>query len=291
MNCINHNKNCKVFCLKCQELICRDCLLSHHKGHDYDLVPDTFPKHQQDIETALGVLVNKMSAMENALTALTAREQDVAKQRDDRISEIRNLVQTIIESVQQNGEQLIAEVGKMVEGKLQLLGLQKHAAEEALVQLKSCKEFVNKGLEVGSPQQILSEKRALIEGMEAVSNQICPDVFQPVEEANITFTQKKVAVAIGKLDYFSFSSPQNVTFSCGNSPPIAGRQVTASFCLHTKLGSPCKGPFSLPLTCHLISPSTSQAVACNTKQTEVGKYSVSFTPSARGIHQVTSRRH
>ena len=154
-----------------------------------------------------------------------------------------------------------------------------------MVQLKSCKEFVEKGLEVGSQQQILSEKKSMIEGMEVVSTQINPDVFQPVEEANITFTGNKKLVEscknIGVVSY-SFSVKGNLSIKVA----MAGRKVTATLSLQTKLGSPYNIPPFLPLTCHLISGDTSQAIVCDIKETEVGKYSVSFTPSARGKHQL-----
>ena len=76
-------------------------------------------------------------------------------------------------------------------GKLQLLGQQNW--EEAEIGLKSCKEFIERGLEVGSLQQILSEKKHVIEGMKVVSKQIEPVMFQPVEETNIMFTENKMA--------------------------------------------------------------------------------------------------
>ena len=129
----------------------------------------------------------------------------------------------------------------------------------------------------------------MIEGMEVVSTQINPDVFQPVEEANITFTGNKKLVEscknMGEVNSFSFADNGNVKLSCLTAS-MAGRKVTATLSLQTKLGSPYKIPPSLPLTCHLISGDTSQAIVCDIKETEVGKYSVSFTPSSRGKHQL-----
>ena len=291
MNCTDHNKPLEIFCETCQELICPNCTIRHHKYHNYDVVSDTFPKHQQDIKKVLEVVVKKMLAVQDALTVITKREEDVTKQRDDRIKEIRLQVQHIVELVTQTGEQLEGEVTRVAKGKLQLLGQQKEGAELALAQLKSCKEFVEKGLEVGSQQQILSEKKSMIEGMEVVSTQINLDMFQPVEEANITFTGrncKKLVEScknIGEVDSFSFADYHNVEVCCSTSS-MAGRKVTATLNLQTKLGSPYKIPPSLPLTCHVISSDTSQAIVCDIKETEVGKYSVSFTPSARGKHQL-----
>ena len=286
MNCTNHNEPFKVFCETCQQLICQSCTIRRHKDHNHNVVSDTFPKHRQDIEKVVEVVAKKMVALQDALTAITRREEEVTKQRDDRIKEIRLQVQGIVELVTQTGEQLEGEVTRVAKSKLQLLGQQKEEAELAVVQLKSCKEFVEKGLEVGSQQQILSEKKSMIEGMEVVSTQINPDVFQPVEEANITFTGNKKLVEscknIGKVSYAFSPVKGNLSIKVA----MAGRKVTATLSLQTKLGSPYKIPPSLPLTFHLISGDTSQAIVCDIKETEVGKYSVSFTPSSRGKHQL-----
>ena len=286
MNCTDHNEPLKVFCETCQELICQSCTIRRHKDHNYNVVSDTFPKHRQDIEKVLEVVVKKMVALQDALTAITRREEEVAKQRDDRIKEIRLQVQGIVELVTQTGQQLEGEIARVAEGKLQLLGEQKEEAELAVVQLKSCKEFVEKGLEVGSQQQILSEKKSMIEGMEVVSTQINTDVFQPIEEANITFTgNNKLVESCKNIGVVSYSfSPVKGNLSI--KVAMAGRKVTATLGLQTKLSSPYKIPPSLPLTCHLISGDTSQAIICDIKETEVGKYSVSFTPSSRGKHQL-----
>ena len=287
MNCTNHNEPLKVFCETCQELICQICTIRRHKNHNYDVVSDTFPKHRQDIEKVLKLVVKKMVALQGALTDITRREEDVTKQRDDRIKEIRLHVQGIVKLVTQTGRQLEEEVNSVAKGKLHLLGQQKEEAELAMVQLKSCKEFVEKGLEVGSQQQILSEKKSMIEGMEVVSTQINPDVFQPVEEANISFTgNKKLVESCTNIGVVSYSfSPVELKGNLSIKVAMAGRKVTATLSLQTKLGSPYKIP---SLTCHLIhvSGDTNQAIVCDIKEAEVGKYSVSFTPSARGKHQL-----
>ena len=106
MNCTNHNKPLEIFCETCQELICQSCTIRRHKDHNYDVVSDTFPKHRQDIKKVVKVVAKKMVALQDTLTAITRREEEVTKQRDDRIKEIHLQVQGIVELVTQTGEQL-----------------------------------------------------------------------------------------------------------------------------------------------------------------------------------------
>ena len=277
ISCENCSKGDPIsYCKQCAIWFCEKCLAMHNGLK-------TNAAHQiMDMKDIVIEVVKKMLALQDALTAITRREEEVTKQRDDKIKEIRLQVQGIVELVKQTGEQLEGEVTSVAKGKLQLLGQQKEKVELAV---KSCKAFVE---EVGSQQQILSEKKSMIEGMEVVSTQINPDVFQPVEEANITFTGNKKLVEscnnIGEVDSFSFADKSNVKIFCPTSS-MADRKVTATLSLQTKLGSPYKILPSLPLTCHLISCDTSQAIVCDIKETE-GKYSVSFTPSVHGKHQL-----
>ena len=212
MNCTDHNKPLEVFCETCQYLICLSCIIRHHRDHNFDSVADVFPKHRQEITSFLQTIKYKIQTMNGQLTALTKQKKKIVKQGEDTSKEIHQYAQQIIESVQQCEGLLVKQVDASVQHKLKLLGEQVKEAETALKQLKSCEEYIEQSLEVGSPQQILSEKQRMIQGMGAVSKQINPEVFQPVEEADITFTRNKALVDsckdIGKVKC-SFSYPQN----------------------------------------------------------------------------------
>ena len=141
---------------------------------------------------------------------LSKREEEVNEEGDNAIKEIHQYAEQIIESVQQCEQFLVKQVEALVQHELKLLGEQVKEAETALAQLKSCEEYIEQCLEVGSPQQILLEKQRMVQGMEVVSKQINPEVFKPVEEADITFTKNKALVDsckdIGKVRC-SFSHP------------------------------------------------------------------------------------
>ena len=52
--CLKHPENvCKIYCETCHGLICYDCTIRLHRGHQYDLISDTFPKYKQEILASL----------------------------------------------------------------------------------------------------------------------------------------------------------------------------------------------------------------------------------------------
>ena len=219
INCTSHNKPLKIFCETCQELICQSCTIRRHRNHDYDVIADVLPRQRQEIRSFLRLIRQKIATKTSAMIALTKRGQEIIKQGQNTKKEIHQYAQQIIESVQQCEKLLNKQVETVVQRKLKLLGEQVKEVETALKQLKSCEEYIEQNLEVGSPQQILLEKQRMIQGIGVAGEPINPEVFQPVEEealqpveeADIAFIRNKVVVesyrdVVGKVTC-SFSYP------------------------------------------------------------------------------------
>ena len=51
MKCSSHDKSLKFYCETCHDLICSHCTINIHKGHEYDLVNDTYDRHRPIIES------------------------------------------------------------------------------------------------------------------------------------------------------------------------------------------------------------------------------------------------
>ena len=286
--CNDHNKSFKVYCETCQELICRDCTVSkRHRNHDYNLVTESYPKHHQEIEADLTEVKTKVADVNTAVTNLITREREVTKQGEDVKKQIHTQSQLIINLVQQSERQLVQQVDTVVQQKIQLLTKQKEEAETVLKQLKGCEEFVEQSLKVGSQQQILREKQNMVQVMTTVNQDVNLVVFQPIEEANITFTSNQTLVdkyeGIGQLKSKMFGKSVLVKNAC-----YVGKKSTITLYLQTQDGSPLSVPLSL-ISCELSSSDDSQLISCDINETQSGNYDISFTPRTRGKHQLTIR--
>ena len=286
--CNDHNEPIKVYCETCQELICRDCTVSkRHRNHDYNLITESYPKHHQEIEADLTKVKTKVANINTAVTNLITRERDVTKQGEDVKKQIHTQSQLIINLVQQSQRQLVQQVDTVVQQKIQLLTKQREEAETVLKQLKDCEEFVEQSLKVGTQQQILREKQNMVQVMTTVNQDVNPVVFQPIEEANITFTSNQTLVdkyeGIGELKSTPFGKSVLVKNAC-----YVGKKSTITLDLQTQDGSPLSVPLSL-ISCELSSADDSQLISCDINETQSGNYDISFTPCTRGKHQLTIR--
>ena len=74
MYCPKHpQEKLKIYCETCGELICNDCTIRLHQGHNYDLVSDTFPKHKEEIVSSLQPVKQQLTTVNKAVQALDTR--------------------------------------------------------------------------------------------------------------------------------------------------------------------------------------------------------------------------
>ena len=288
MKCNVHNEPINVYCETCQQLICRDCTISQrHQNHKYKLVTECYPDHHQEIEAGLTKVKRKVADVNTAVTNLFTQERDVTKQGEDVKKQIHTHSQLIINLVQQSQRQLVQQVDNVVQQKIELLTKQREEAETVLKQLKGCEEFVEQSLKLGSQQQILREKQNMVQVMTKVNQDVNPVVFQPIEEANITFTSNQTLVdkyeGIGQLKSQPFGKSILVKNAC-----CVGKKSTITLNLQTQDGYPFSVPLSL-ISCELSSADDSQLISCDINETQSGNYDISFTPCTRGKHQLAIR--
>ena len=288
MKCNDHNETIKVYCETCQQLICRDCTISEcHQNHKYKLITECYPDHHQEIEADLTKVKTKVADVNTAVANLVTRERDVTKQGEDVKKQIYTYSQLIIDLVQQSQRQLVKQVDTVVQQKIRLLTKQREEAETVLKQLKGCEEFVEQSLKVGTQQQILREKQNMVQVMTTVNQDVNPVVFQPIEEANITFTSNHTLLdkyqGIGELKSKPFGKSILVKNAC-----YVGKKSTITLKLQTQDESPLSVPLSL-ISCDLSSADDSQLISCDINETHSGNYDISFTPRTRGKHQLTIR--
>ena len=72
--CSKHkDQELRLYCETCGELICHDCTIRLHQGHQYDLISDTFEGHKADIIASLEPIEKQMGVVSDMLKQLDAR--------------------------------------------------------------------------------------------------------------------------------------------------------------------------------------------------------------------------
>ena len=293
MNCSSHDQPLTIFCKTCHDLICSNCTVRIHKGHEYDLISDTYDKHRQTIESSLEPVREQIVVVTEALTTLTQREKQITRQGETVKEEIHVVIKQIIDLLLQSENKLIEDVDLAVRHKLSMLSQQKQKAETTLGQLTDCFDFVEQSFKVGTPQQVLLAQPQMIDRTNSVIKSFKPESFQPLEQADIKLVKSKkiedVHKSIGEVRYSSISSCK-VRNIDGNLA-MMGKESTTTIVFEYPVGFPVPLPPS-HISCYLTPPDNNQSIECTVMDpTQSGQYKVVFTPITRGLHQLHVRVH
>ena len=80
--CPRHPENAlKIYCETCSTLICTDCTIRLHQGHNYDLLADVFHKHKEELVSSLKPVKQKLHTVQQALKAFDTRAKEINDQR------------------------------------------------------------------------------------------------------------------------------------------------------------------------------------------------------------------
>ena len=194
----------KIYCEKCDELICRDCTVKTHRDHSYDLIPDAFPKHRDTIIASLEPVKSRLASVVETIKNLEARSKRVerrGKKAKDKVDAEIERLHAILEA---RRRELHSEVDGKVRQASKELAAQRDQHELRQAQLSSCVEFVEGSLQSSTQEEVLSMKRQVVQraqqmaepqqlqlGPEQVLRVVCADLspachtlgevhFQPV---------------------------------------------------------------------------------------------------------------
>ena len=292
IKCSTHNEPLKIFCGTCDELICHYCTVRIHRDHEYDLVSDCYPKQCQTLETSLKSVSEKVTAVTDVLTALTDRENEIREQGEVIKEEIHLMVEAMINVLHQSEKQLTRDVDTVTGNKLQVLFEQKKSVERGLSQLKDCQEFVKQSLQTGSPQEVITSTKQMIEHMSHVTQQVKIEEFNPREKANLHFKKDSNIVDtlhhIGDILYLSTNLLQQCKVKKIDHQHITVNNESVSFPLSIQFcdSSLLTVPLS-SLSCSVVPVSKATSVTATvTTTTHPGVYTIHCSPAIRGHYQI-----
>ncbi|XP_019850714.1 PREDICTED: RING finger protein nhl-1-like [Amphimedon queenslandica] len=290
-SCKKHGKPLEIYCEKCEEVICSNCTVKIHKDHEYDLISDTYPKHQAIIEASLKPVDKEIRRATNVFAELEKRKKKVKEKGESVKREIRGMVEHIIGILQESEASLTERVDKITQGEEEELIEKSKSVDMALGHMKSCHDFVTQLLSIGNPQQVLVSKKQMMDRMSSVLEMVDLQSFQVKEEFDIQFNaDSNIETTAGFLGDVTVVLPQASTpdygrgqFTCG-SIEMKESNVTIPLVI--------KGAFShlddVSISCSLVPEGEKKNKGIKTTiKGESGNYSLSCVPNSNGRHNLT----
>ena len=289
MKCSKHPaEELKIYCETCDELICRDCTIKTHRDHQFDLVGDCFTKHRDSIVASLQPIKQQLDTVNQAVAEVDGRSTRIAENGATIKFDIQTAIDQFHEALEDRKQQLMAQADQMVGQTSKTLAAQRDHYLLTQTQLTSCLEFVEESLRTGSPQEVLSMKKPVVERVQQMAKEFQPNHFQPGPEETIYFYHKQLTDACKKFgEAVILPICPEKCFLTGDGAEEARIGEETGFTLHTvdKDGKECADP-NAPITAELVSRGDWATVKCQVARKEDNTYELKYQPQSRGQHDL-----
>ena len=290
LQCPKHpNKELDLFCEKCEEIICRDCIVRLHRDHPYDLVVDTFPKHKAEILASLQPVEQQVISLERALEVLDVRCTQIEQQCHTLETEVHDSFTQVRQVLEAKEKELSNQLQQMKEQKLKILASQREQIELHLIQLNSCQDFVKKSVQSGIEGEILDNKKPVLEQVNRITTSFQPDLLEPREEADLRYIHS-ISELIESCRQFGqvFSRPvcpdKCQAEGAGLQVAVAGEISTATVHLADWEGRKYHDPTDI--SCELVSGDGYSKIKAEIQKTSSSSYEISYRPHNKGQYHL-----
>ena len=288
MFCSKHpTKELDLYCESCEELICRDCIVRVHRDHQYDLVPDAFPKHKDAIVFSLQPVEQQLGAVNKALEHFDTKSQNIKDQREMVTENIHKAIKRLQDLLETRKMELIGQLDQIAQQKLKSLAAQKDQIELVQTKLSSCLDFVNESLRTGSQKEILAMKKPVLKQIKEITAEFEPKALVPQQYADMKFYSSSDLLQscqqFGKV-YTHPVSPEWCFATGKGLEPVAvvGEQTTVVMHAIDVEGREFDKPLENLL---LVSEAKDLVVKCKVEKKN-SQYEITYQPTQRGKHQL-----
>ena len=287
--CPKHkDQELRLYCETCEELICHDCTIQLHQGHQYDLISDTFEGHKADITASLEPVEKHMGIASNKLKQLDARCTEITEQGALVKANIHKEICGFIEMLKRREAELVGQVDQLVEPKLKNLAAQRDEIETIQARFGSCLSFVNESLRTGSQGEIVKMKKRVVKQIKEMTTEFNADALSPCEVANIGFVTSpnfaKDCQEAGEL-YLKACAEKSYATGKGLKVAIVNEKATASVFALDCDGKPFVHNIDR-MTCELTSDRDAKTIGGSIMKIKDNQYEISYRSTSLGRHRL-----
>ena len=162
LQCSKHkDEPLKLYCHTCHKLICRDCIVIDHKGHEYAFVVDAAPQCKSAVKEKATSLQNVSSNLKSALASLADSKKKLLDHNTATMKAIDDAHDKVVSKLQQKRKELKQEASKSINTSTEEITTQQKNAQLAMGEVESLLEFLHRNLEKATDQELLSLQKQM----------------------------------------------------------------------------------------------------------------------------------
>ena len=278
----DHDELMKIFCFDCNRLICRDCTVIDHNGHNLNFLKKCAPESRKTLCDSLAPLKMVQANVAGAEKNFNVTEAQVDAQKNEVRKSLEQSFDQLKALLDQRKTELVKNASALVQEKKDALAAQRKGLQVAQAEIQSLVEFVERNVENTSDQDLMGIRTQLQTKVEEEEKRHHQLSLEPATTADIVCTPPSpddvprelgTVFPAGDLDKLKVTLPE--TCSVGESAQVS---VKVPQSVRTNVQAQLKSLADL-----------SCAMLVSVAPTNADTYTITFTPRVRGRHDLTVR--
>ena len=159
--CPDHDEPMKVFCFDCYRLICRDCTVIDHNGHNFNFLKKCAPESRKTLRDSLAPLRKVQADIARAKKKLNATDAQVDTQKNKVCKSLKQSFDWLKALLNQRKAELVKKTSALAQEKKDALAAQRKGLQVAQAKIQSLVEFVERNVENISDQDLMGIRTQL----------------------------------------------------------------------------------------------------------------------------------
>ena len=288
--CADHqDRELELYCESCEQLICLQCTITEHNGHNYNLVKDVFQKHKLEIVESLAPAKKQLTSISKASEQVNSRKRQVLDQQATLEANIHQDSQQLIDAISARTQELVSKLQRITEEKLRCLDSQMEQLEVMKTQLSSYLDMVET-LATGVQGKVVNMKTAITRQVNGLTTSLLTDTLEPITPADMEYSTADKAVEVcrnyGAVGVLGSPVP-SMCRATGKGLEVATVGETSSAILQAVnfKGQPWEGPI-LSSECELVSDITGSRARGSVERRGQSQHEINYQPTIKGRHQL-----
>ena len=229
----------EIYCDTCNMLICRECALKKHKAHAYDFIPEAFVKHKDAIDRSLEPLKRHLSNIADTISTIDDRSQKFEECHVSCKERLDTEIDHLHELLEARRTELHSEMDNKAEEVSNQLETQREQQRLSQIEVSSCVEFVERALNSGTQEKVLSMKNLLLERAQQTDKEFDPKPLNPEVKLHLAYADLSSACrTLGKVSFkfqpfqgthmktiYGVRRPHHVAIAAGGEMVVCEREA------------------------------------------------------------------
>ena len=284
--CPNHDEPLIIYCFDCESLICHHCTVKDHRDHDFEFCKIASSKMKQNLLEDLNPLRSQRESLAKAMDNIQITKQELKAQGGSVASSIQTSFKELREILDKRERELLVEAAGIVQQKMDKLSVQEKTLSLASAEVQSVVDYTEQCVRHCTDNEVMSmhaEIRRRIERECSKSGRS----LEPVEKVDVG-VEVRCVEALQQLcqtqaNIIQLIDPAKCTVTMEDSEVSKTSHAT----LVTRLSNNKISRRHCKVSCSLRSLYNNVITECMVGQTGAGQYSIQYTPTVRGRHELT----